>query len=204
MDKAERLLEIIATYDRFRPELEARGIEFGETDGGGIWTPTILEHLIPFLSSTTRHIIPPPGPIVDAGSGDGRVSAVLDVYGFNPIVNIELDERLVDASRVALDDLTRRGVVNGNIRTVQGDFTKPQAYDEAGIPFDSVRYFYMGINDEPLEKLAQRIERESPKGTTLVVYGMFLKEGHKPNIPFPLISSVRTEDNLADFLVYRK
>lgn len=204
MDKIKRLLEITETYERFEAELKARGMDFGDTPGGGFWTATRWDHLIPFLESATReNMIQPPGPIVDAGSGDGRVSAVLDVYGFKPIINIELDERLVDASREVIDDLVQRGIVSNSIQTVRGDFTTLAPYNHAGTPFKDVQYFYTGMKIEPLTKLADKIAKESPKGTKLIVYGM-IDEGREPSISLQLERRMRTKDLMADFLIYSK
>ena len=206
MDKINRLKEIVEAYEKFEEEIESRGINFGQTDDGGFWLPTRWDHIIPFLEgyATKKNIIQPPGPIVDAGSGDCRVSAVLDVYGFNPIINIELDGRLVDASSLVIDDLVKRGIVDGDIRTVNGDFTTSKAYDEARVSFNTIPYFYHGINHGSMEKLAEKISKESPEGTKLIIYGMFLKDEDKPKIPLQLECSFRTRDNLSDFLVYKK
>jgi len=183
MDKSDRLVEIMETYERFRNELEARGLSFGEAEGGGFWTPTTWSHLRPFLEyATSKDIMTPPGTIVDAGSGDGRVSAFLDVYGFNPIVNIELDNRLFKASQEVIDGLVQRNVINGNISTVQGDFTQSEAYAKACVPFESVAYFYTGINPSPTKRLAEKIARESPEGTKLIVYGPSFSRDEEPEI----------------------
>jgi len=99
--------------------------------------------------------------------------------------------------------LVKLDIISNNIRTVHGDFTQNQAYDDANIPFESIHYFYMGINSEPLEKLAEKIHRESSNGTKLIVYGMF-DERQEPNLPLQLVNKTRSKNLLADFLIYSK
>jgi hypothetical protein len=198
-------VEIMETYERFERELKARGISsFSETEGGGIWAPTRLEDIIPFLEYVTeKGIVHPSEPVSVAGSGDGRVSAVLDVYGFNPIVNIERDRRLVEASKEVIDDLVQRGIVSGNIVTVQGDYTQSDAYEKAGIKFEEIPFFYSGIDYPSTENLGGKIDEESPVRTILVVHGL-IYEGNQPDIPLRLIATKQTRDLFKDFLVYEK
>jgi hypothetical protein len=202
-EKFKRLEEIVKTYKRFESELFSGGISFRETKGG-IWAPTSLELLFVFLDSAIeKQVITPNGPIVDAGSGDGRVSAVFDVYGFNPIINIEIDEKLVGISTKVLDYLMQRSILSNNIKTICGDFTKSETYKKADIQFKDIPYFYQGINYGPLEKLAEKIKNESPDGTKLIVYGLFFKKNQMPKIPLQLEWSVRAPYS-AEFLIYKK
>lgn len=203
MDKFNRLKEIIETYNKFEQVMKDKGIEFGETYGGGFWAPTNFKYAIIFLEFATNQGIFQSGkPIVDAGSGDKRMSTLFDVYGFKPIINIELDKRF-DFSQEVIDDLINRNIVNGNnIHNVHGDFTTSQTYKQAGIPFREIPYFYMGINSEPLKKLAKKIKEESPKQTKLIVYGMFDK-GQEPELPLQLEKRISVGP-LADFLVYKR
>ncbi len=204
MEKIERLKEIIETYERFQPRFRELGIQLGETEGGGFWIPTRFEHLIPFLEYAFKKRLMEAGhAIVDAGSGTGVPSAVFDVYGFKPVINIERDKRYVDASLEVLEDLARRSVIGDDIRTIHGDFTEMATYEKAGMSFQNIPYFYMGINSEPLNRLAALIRNNSRRGTKLIVYGM-MDEGKEPKLGLRLEDRFRTRDQIADFLVYKK
>ena len=204
MNRYQKLRYIRGAYERLMHEMEQRGIRIGSVEGGGFWTQTRFEHAIPFLEVALMNgWIPKSGPIVDAGSGDGRMSALFEVYGLVPALNIELDRKLVEVSHDVIEDLRRQGIVNGSIHNVHGDFTTPEPYEIAGFPFPTVRTFYMGINSSPLERLAEKIARESPEGTKLIVHGMF-DESYGPKVPrrLGLEHKVRTPDMVADFYVY--
>ena len=203
MDKFNRLKGIIETYERFQPRFQELGIELGETEGG-FWIPTRFEHAVPFLEYALRRGLIVPGfPIVDAGSGDGRMSALFDVYGFRPIINIESDKRFVDASGEVIDDLVKRGVVTDSVKTFHGDFTQLQTYLKSGTPFHDIPNFYDGINSISLRRLANLIGNNSRAGTKLIVYGM-INEGEEPKLSLKLEDRIRTNDQIADFLVYKK
>lgn len=204
MDRFNQLKEIIETYERFRPVMKERGISIGEIHNNGFWTPVHFRHAIYFLEYTVREgSIEASKPIVDAGSGDGRMLVLFDVYGFKPVVGIEANKKLVNFSKVVIDDLIKRSIVPDNIYIVHGNFTTSQAYEHAGVPFTDIPYFYMVINSKPLEKLAEKIQRESPNGTKLIVYGM-IDEGQEPKLPLQLMSRMRTKDCLADIIIYKK
>jgi len=203
MDKLTRLYRIIEEYERARASLNSRGIDFGQTEGNGFWTATRWDHIIPFLEwSIKNKVLSPPGPVVDAGSGTGEPSAVFNAYGFGPVVNIELDRRLASAANETIDALVKEGVLGGGITTIEGDFTKDDAYKAAGIPFEGARYFYHAINSKPLRDLARRIREESPPGTKLIVYGMFDKVFMPHVNGLTLEHKFRTPDLMADFFVY--
>ena len=205
MDKLIRLFEIIETYGISRAKLESRGIGFGPTEENGFWTTSQWKHIIPFFEWAVKNdVIYPSGPVVDAGSGTGEPSTVFDVYGFSPVVNIELSGELIEAANETIDTLVSGGIVKGDIRTVQGDFTQDAAYEAAGVAFTDVMYFYHGINQEPLKTLAERIKEESPEGTKLIVHGMF-DDIFSPDVSgLTLGHKFRTPDLMADFYVYGK
>lgn len=205
MDQITRLIKIIETYERAGAKLERGGISFGPTQGDGFWTATRWDHIIPFLEwAVKKEVIHPSGPVVDAGSGTGEPSAFFNAYGFGPIVNIELSGELVDAANEAIDDLVNNGVIRGGIRTAQGDFTQDDPYQAAGIRFKDVGCFYHAINSRPLKRLVERIEGESPRGTKLIVYGMFDENFMPPASTLTLKEKFRTPDMMGDFYVYRK
>ena len=95
--------------------------------------------------------------IVDAGSGDGRVAAVLallrpsaQVYGIeaDPIFHAQAVENLAE--------LERRGLPPHRVHLVEGDYCEPRTYTKAGIEPSEVTLF-LNYPDGHHEALARFI-----------------------------------------------
>ena len=169
MKLCERVEQIIGAYDGIPNPVEA-----GPKGQDGFYIPSKWKDLVKTLVYGTASGLyrQNGGYFMDAGSGDGRVLALMSCFGFRPL-GIELDKVLFDQSKEVIDALVRRGIIDGNIHLVNGDFNEDETYKAAGINFISIDHIFHGINSAPLQRLIQRITRESKPGTTLTVYAPF-------------------------------
>lgn len=167
-----RIEEIIGTYDGIKNPVEP-----GKKSGNGFYVPSPWEDLVRIFVDGMRSGLyrRSGGYFMDAGSGDGRVLALMACFGYKPF-GIELDKELSEQSREVIESLVRRGIIGDNVILVNGDFTRDETYREAGVNFSSIDHIFHGINSVPLKHLSQIISRESKQGTTLTVYGPLLEE----------------------------
>jgi len=103
----------------------------------GTWVPTpmpILETGLALLRE--RGVLDAAvrgAPVVDAGTGDGRLPAVLSRFGPRVEVHgIELDPTLCALARRNLEELAARRLV-GRVHTLEADYCAVATYDAAGL-----------------------------------------------------------------------
>ncbi|MAF51333.1 MAG: hypothetical protein CMH64_04560 [Nanoarchaeota archaeon] len=114
----------------------------------------------------------------DAGSGDGRVSALISGGYRIPSLGVEFDRELVETSRQNMENLRELGLLNGvTPRITRGDFTLDETYGSAEEDFKDVNVFFNFWNN-PYD-IARKIASDSPRDTFfLLSYNTFLS--HKP------------------------
>jgi hypothetical protein len=182
-DAWNKLNLVARVYQAVDREPEARG-----TGNGGFFAATPINDAVEILIRGARlgmwNLYPDSGYFMDAGSGDGRIVAALASLGYNTL-GIEKDEQLYAKSQEILSLLGKRGGVNGNWRVVKGDFTQQETYERAGVRFEDIHNFFMGVNAQPLEKLVEMMQHRSPPHATLTTFEP-AGSAHK-NIPFRLM-----------------
>lgn len=171
-ERVEFLMEYFGEVD-----LAKNGNEFDiEPTEKGDFLPSPLCDVDILLEKLVKEgVIDPAKPILDAGSGDGRFVAMANAYGF-PSYGIEYNWSLVGESEHHLEALRQQGALNGTpARIAQGDFLRNAAYRRLGVNFTDFSTIYNFVNNE--EGLARRIIRESPPGTTFILYGGSKRDG---------------------------
>lgn len=180
MDLETKLTKIVDAYQSTPPP-----ISFMENGNGSIYVPAIFQDVVKsVIVGKKNKVFNGEGYFMDAGSGDGRVLAILDCFGYKPI-GIEHDPELASHSRGVLDGLRAQGVI-GKIPVIEGDFLQDRSYEKAGIKFDEVTDIFHGLNQAPYEELAKKIASESPNRTSVTVYSPFGSEVSRPENLFPI------------------
>ena len=107
----------------------------------GIWGPTplrVMEEAISVLEEIgLLGEAAPKRIVVDAGTGDGRMPAVLAaVDPTRPVYGIEQDPALFAQALVNLQELRAKGVIDHTrMYLVEGDYCKMATYEAAGVDF---------------------------------------------------------------------
>ena len=124
--------DLRAVFDRSVRRL-ARGVPIRKTIAG-IWTPSPVSVIVQ-VAALLREMglvgaAAAPGPVVDAGTGDGRVAAVLSrLEPSRPVYGIEKDPALCVQAAANLRALRARGKVH----LVEGDYCDVAAYESCGL-----------------------------------------------------------------------
>lgn len=124
--------DLRAVFDRSVRRL-ARGVPIRKTIAG-IWTPSPVSVIVQ-VAALLREMglvgaAAAPGPVVDAGTGDGRVAAVLSrLEPSRPVYGIEKDPALCVQAAANLRALRARGEVH----LVEGDYCDVAAYESCGL-----------------------------------------------------------------------
>ena len=107
----------------------------------GIWVPTplsVFEAALPtFEELGLFGGTGPTHPIVDAGTGDGRIPCVLaSVDSSPPVYGVELDPTLFARALENLATLDAKGLADRNrVHLVEGDYCDLATYDGCGLDF---------------------------------------------------------------------
>ncbi|MBR9676181.1 hypothetical protein GOV05_04175 [Candidatus Woesearchaeota archaeon] len=105
--------------------------------------------------------------ILIAGGGDQRRATYLNNVGFD-VYSFELNDELLDYSKNITDLLSEEGLVDkGRIKVIKGDFLDDKSYEENNIGFEDFRNIHAYLLPRNLEVLIDKVEDQSPKGTTL-------------------------------------
>ena len=106
--------------------------------GRGLWVPTpvrVLEEAIETLRGVGLLGEGPAGPVIDAGTGDGRLPAVLAF--FNPgltVYGIEADPALHVQAVTNLQTLAARGLIDSaRVQLIEADYSDPATYERRGV-----------------------------------------------------------------------
>ena len=124
-------------------------------------------------------------PLLDAGSGDGRIVALTAFVHGIPTVGVEYDSELVESSRQHLKSLEHLGLGGASELILQGDFTDDETYEQAGLRFEDFTTVFNYINNEG--DIALKVAQQSPPGTKLIILGAF---------PLPEFQGLALEHNL--------
>lgn len=121
--------DLRAVFDRSVRRL-ARGVPIRKTITG-IWTPSPVSVIVQ-VAALLREMglvgaAAAPGPVVDAGTGDGRVAAVLSrLEPSRPVYGIEKDPALCVQAAANLR-------ARGEVHLVEGDYCDVAAYESCGL-----------------------------------------------------------------------
>lgn len=107
---------------------------------------------------------------VDAGSGSGEAVAIANLFGYYA-GGIEWDANRVMEANLALYMCQRKGILQGNSRTVQGNFMDNGAYDKLGTPFKTVDYFFHAMNTPDIDGLLQKVSNDAKTSARVVLLG---------------------------------
>lgn len=106
---------------------------------------------------------------LDAGCGDGRVLALLSMYGI-PSIGVEFSNDIFYAGRHHIDKLTRQKIIDKSLITMLlGDFMDDNIYRSAGFNFQNIPVIYNFLSNHA--KIASKIANQSKKKTRFLLYG---------------------------------
>lgn len=179
---------IAAVIDYFNK----RDVEFECTPGivkletrYGQFAPSPLAPLEECVQALVRDcVIPPHGPVLDAGAGDGRVTALFGHLGYRAC-GIEGDQILAGLARKNIRELQTAGLVPPDTAVCPGDFTSRSAYSRLFIAFPDFGIVFNYQSNAEL--VAALIREESPAGT------VFLYAAHHvAHLPFERLEHVQS------------
>ena len=138
----------------------------------GIWRPTplrVIEEAISVLEDIDLlGETAPQSVVVDAGTGDGRVPAVLAaVDPMRPVYGIEQDPALFAQALVNLQGLRAKGVIDHTrIYLVEADYCEIATYEALGLDFSKTSIVF-NYPDGNQRRLARFIAEYGGVGTRL-------------------------------------
>ena len=138
----------------------------------GIWGSTplrVIEEAISVLEDIgLLGEATPQGVVVDAGTGDGRVPAVLAAIDpTRPVYGIEQDPALFAQALMSLQGLRAKGVIDHTrIYLVEADYCEMATYEAAGLDFSQTGIIF-NYPDGNQKRLAQFIAEHGGIGTRL-------------------------------------
>jgi hypothetical protein len=146
----------------------------------GQFVPSNLTHIDSGLKlAISGGYIDISGYFLDAGCGDGRIIALASGKYDLDSIGIECDHKLAKKAEKHISYLRKNKILNGiPVKIIKGDFTEESTYEEAGIDFKDIKTFYNYINND--HQIAEKIAKQSPKDTTLLVYTF---AGHPESFP---------------------
>lgn len=139
---------------------------------GGIWVPSpipVIEEAISVLRGIgLLGDGVPRGHLVDAGTGDGRIPAVLTWFDPDrPVFGIERDSALYDQATANLKMLQIKGLIDGSrIRLIQADYCDLSIYETCGIDFRDTGIVF-NYPDGNERRLARFVAEHAGPGTRL-------------------------------------
>ena len=152
----------------------------------GQYVPSPLLHVrVAFDYLIENAAIDAAGPLLDAGSGDGRIIALTAFVHGIPTVGVEYDSELVETSRQHLKSLKRLGLQGASELVLHGDFTEDETYEQASLRFEDFTTVFNYINNEG--DIALKVAQQSKPGTKLIILGAF---------PLPEFHGLALEHNL--------
>ena len=103
---------------------------------------------------------------LDTGSGDGRIIAVAAAFGFKAF-GVEINEELLRYSEKIINKLESEEVIpKGMTTSSKGDFFNADAYQKT--KFSEFKVIFNYVTEA--EMLVEKISKESPTGTILIIY----------------------------------
>lgn len=136
--------------------------------GNSVFVPSSVVHLAScFQTLLADGVINPEKPVVDCGSGDGRVVAVMGALGLDAL-GIEAFRPLYDEALATLHVLWGEVMFPNSVGLAHGNFLREDTYDSVGTPFQKVGTFFNYICLE--DAIARKIANQSPKGTAFLLY----------------------------------
>jgi|GEM_PF-1398091 hypothetical protein len=138
----------------------------------GQFVPSPIMHIKAALDYLLdRNLIDPFAPLLDAGSGDGRIIAIASLYYGITAIGVEYDAELFESSRNHINHLSTlcQSTASGTI--IQGDFTDDLTYKMNGLTFQMFSTVFNYINNE--SSIAYKISQDSPPHTKFVLLGAF-------------------------------
>jgi hypothetical protein len=133
------LKKLVTIFDRSVATLRA-GLPIRKTNIG-IWVPTPLPVIMASVSLMEEMKLlgrtAPPGAVIDAGMGDGRVAAALAYLNpSQPIYGLELDPVLFSQAVVNWRELRMQGlVVESSVQMIEADYCDLVSYKSCGLNF---------------------------------------------------------------------
>lgn len=103
----------------------------------------------------------------DAGSGDGRIVALLSVKYKIPTIGIEINNHVHRISNNTIKKF-KHLIKDNPTMILKGDFLDDSVYKEAGLEFKDIKTFYNFTFFDKL--LATKIKEQSKKGTKLIIW----------------------------------
>ncbi|MBI2650506.1 hypothetical protein HYX04_04280 [Candidatus Woesearchaeota archaeon] len=108
------------------------------------------------------------GWFLDAGCGDGRVTALTAGVHRIPSIGIEYDREVFDFGGAVIKMLKEYSMINGTpLVFTRGDFTKDRTYRRAGVMFEDIATVFNYIDNH--EDIAAKIAKQSPRGTIFIL-----------------------------------
>ena len=159
-------------FDRSTRAL-AHGVPIRKT-AAGIWVPSTIPQLVKVVTLLHEMGVlgaaAPPGPVVEAGMGDGRVAAVLAHHEpARPVYGIEWDPALCAQAAENLQVLRRWDNTYAAVHLVEGDYCDPATYASCGLDL-RVPFVVVNYPDGNQHNLARFLARHACPRTTLCLF----------------------------------
>ena len=138
----------------------------------GIWAPTPLRIIVEGVSVLEDIGLlgeaAPQSIVADAGTGDGRVPAVLAAIDpMRPVYGIEQDPALFAQALVNLQGLRAKGVIDHTrMFLVEGDYCEMATYEACGLDFSQTSIVF-NYPDGNQSRLARFVAEHGGAGTIL-------------------------------------
>ena len=160
-----------AVFDRSERAL-ASGVPIRKTVAG-IWVPSAIPQIVEVAALLREMGVlgsgPPPPVVVDAGSGDGRVAAVLaHLEPARPVCGIERDPVLFEQAAENLRALRRHGGYAA-VRLIEGDYCDPATYASCGVDLGAPLVI-VNYPDGNQQRLARFVARHAGPDATLCLF----------------------------------
>ena len=169
-------IEKLEALRRFYLEVKKRNLVNGEYSkktriglfSKGFFAPSDLYDVNAGIEQLVAEgIIDTSGWFLDAGGGDGRVSALTAGHRI-PSLYVEYNKELFALAEENIQELRDLSILDGTpIRIVRGNFVKDRTYRRAGIRFEDIATVFNYINNE--HDIAAKIARQSPRGTVFIL-----------------------------------
>jgi len=174
------IADIALSYDMLefsRPDLYIPEYDFDPKswDPNSLRSPTPTEGILNvYPNIAVRGWIHPNVPGLDAGHGDGRWVGMLRSLEYD-IVGMEQDSDMYALSEEHMKKLQVENQLPEGQFLMHGDFLRDEDYKKYGRRFEEFGWIIM--YHIVLDEMAEKIARQSPNGTTLIV------ESHKDELP---------------------
>lgn len=161
----EKLTVIIDHYNLVKETSSAT-----ESITKGVLVKGSLKHLFEIFNQLrSENIIQNGSSFLDAGSGDGRICILANLFGLKTY-GIEFNDEVFTSSLENIKELVKKGIVNKKLglKIVQGDILDNQSYKDLQINFNEINVIFNYVTYH--QEIANKIVNESNSGTIFILH----------------------------------